>query len=457
MNRPNVLVLYTDQQRWDTLRCGGNPHVHTPNLDRLAAQGALFENAFCNCPVCMPSRQSMLSGRYPSTLGCRCNGVEMREDVPTLATLLKPYGYHTANIGKLHFRNHSTREHRDPHPAYGFDTLVMSEEPGCYEDAYIKWVMERDPDAVELCRCSTPPAWTGEPVKKQPRKPYQPYIFEGPEELTHTAFVASETRDFIRRHRHEPFFCIAGFFAPHAPINPPQRFVDMVDADALPLPVKAEGDDTVVLSDEEWRRVKACYYALVSHIDDQIGGILNVLDETGLRDNTLVVFTSDHGENLGDHGRVAKGAPGYDSCTHVPLVVSFPGRMEPSPRGELIEHVDLAPTILDWCGVQVPGFCQGRSFRGLLDGTGYEHRTSTFLEIGVPLRGGWKSVRTHSLKYLVSSLGEEQLFDLESDPGELFNVAGDDAYREAVHAMRRELIRRWFDVENQYPLRAGEY
>ena len=130
MKRPNVLLLYTDQQRWDAVRAAGNAHIHTLNLDRLAGEGVLFENAFCNNPVCMPSRQSMLSGQYPSSLGCTCNGIEMPQGVPTLASLLKPYGYHTANIGKLHFKNHSNRDHREPHPSYGFDTLILSDEPG---------------------------------------------------------------------------------------------------------------------------------------------------------------------------------------------------------------------------------------------------------------------------------------------------------------------------------------
>ena len=141
MRRPNVLILYTDQQRWDTIGYGGdahylgNPHIHTPNLNRLAAEGVLFANAYCNNPVCMPSRQSMLSGRYPSTLGCTTNGIEMPEDVWTLPRILQSYGYQTANVGKLHFKNHANRDHREPHPRYGFDTLILSDEPGCYDDA----------------------------------------------------------------------------------------------------------------------------------------------------------------------------------------------------------------------------------------------------------------------------------------------------------------------------------
>ncbi len=130
LDRPNVLILHTDQQRWDTMRCMGNELMHTPNLDKLAAEGAMFTNCFVNNPVCMPSRMSLMTGQYPSALGIATNGIHLPEDTLTVHKMLKPYGYHTANIGKLHFWNHSNRNHKDPHPDYGFDTLILSDEPG---------------------------------------------------------------------------------------------------------------------------------------------------------------------------------------------------------------------------------------------------------------------------------------------------------------------------------------
>ncbi|MGC9348317.1 MAG: sulfatase family protein [Anaerolineae bacterium] len=483
MRRPNVLLLYTDQQRWDTIAYGagaypGNPHIHTPNLDRLAREGALMANAFCNNPVCMPSRQSMLSGRYPSTICCTVNGIEMREDVWTLPRILNSYDYHTANVGKLHFKNHSNRDHREPHPRYGFDTLILSDEPGCYDDAYIKWVEAHDASQVEACRVNTPPAWEGEPVVVHPRNTHEPYVFDGPEHLTHSAFVAEETISYLeRRNPERPFFAIAGFYAPHAPLNPPARFVEMYDPDKLPLPHRDEAPDdvpwggrTLMLTDDHWRKVKAYYYALISHVDDQVGRIIRYLEQSGLRENTLIIFTSDHGEHLGDHGLIQKGPPGLESCAHVPLIVAPPpGTVSGDARvyGELIEAVDIAPTILDYCGVQAPPFFQGRSFRPLLEGGAsgrdYEPRRSAYIEFKDPMRSSWKTVRTHAYKYTVftadgdpASQGE-LLFDLQDDPHELRNVAADPAYAEALGAMRRELIRRWFTVEDQYPLRTGAY
>ncbi|MCP4641935.1 MAG: sulfatase-like hydrolase/transferase [bacterium] len=459
IKRPNVLFLHTDQQRWDTIRAAGFDYMITPNLDKLAKRGVLFQNAFTNNPVCMPSRQSMLSGLYPSTLGCCINGVEMPEDVETIHTILARYGYHTGCLGKLHFKNHATRDHRAPHPSYGFDHLVISDEPGCYDDAYIRWVEARHPSQVDNCRCSTPPAWAGKAVVKHGRKTHEPYDFEGPEDLTHSAFVADETVRYIQQHKDEPFFCFAGFYAPHCPVNPPKRFADMYDPATMPLPAMREDEHKrFKLSDDEWRKVRAYYYALITHVDDQIGRILDALEEEGILDNTLIVFTSDHGDHLGDHGTVAKGPPGLDSCVHVPLIVSWPGAIESGrEQSELVELVDLAPTILDYCGVPIPPGFQGRSLHPLLEGDDYEKRSSAFIEFRKPFGISWKVVRGHDYKYGRSNAGAELLYDLKADPNELNNVAKDPAYADAIHAMRNELVRRWFEVESQYPLQSGPY
>jgi len=460
MSRPNILLLYTDQQRWDTIRALGNEHIYTPNLDRLVADGVACDNAFCNAPLCMPSRQSMLSGCYPSTVGCTTNGIEMPEQQATLATMLAPYGYRSGNLGKLHFKNHATRDHRIPHPRYGFDVAIISDEPGCYEDPYIAWVRDRAPEQVEACRCSTPPAWISEPVSKQERAVVTPYVFEGPEELTHSAFVADQTIAFISETRQQPFFAIAGFYAPHCPLNPPQRFLDWYDASALPAPVMSEEERANFgLDDDDWRHVKAYYYALISHVDDQIGRILAALEEWSLRENTLVVFVSDHGEHLGDHGWTNKGPPGHRSCSQVPLLLSLPGRIPAGVRIEdPVELVDLAPTLLDYAGIQVPPALQGRSLRSRIAGDAAPHRDSAYLEFQHPYGGlAWRSVRTLAHSYFRKHDGEELLYDLERDPDERQNLAGDPAAADALHAMRDLLISRSFDVAPRDRNKTGPY
>ena len=469
MNRPNVLLMYTDQQRWDALQAAGNSEIITPNLDALAESGVRFSHAFANHPVCQPSRMSMLSGQYGESLGIAFNGIEMPQDVPCVHNMLKPYNYHTAQIGKLHFLNHFHRDHRDPHPTYGFDTLIVSDEPGCYDDAFIRWVREHDPAAVDACRCSTHQGFKFGPTHDiHPRKVTTPYVFGGPDHLTHTAFVADETRGYLRRHRHDQFFCFAGFYAPHTPLNPPRRFLDMYDPATLALPPRNEGENGG-LTDEEWRNVKAHYYALVTHLDEGVGRIMATLDELGLRENTLVVFTSDHGEKLGHRGQVEK-VPPEDCSSRVPLLVSWPARI---PAGQsydsIIEAVDIVPTILDCCGVQIPSYLQGRSFRPLCEGGEYEERDSAYISIKIPTLHAYKAIRTHDFLYVrqaphsrfgdraCSLMYPEALYDLSRDPHQLTNVVNDPAYSDAVHSMRNRLLERWFDVESQYPRRTGSF
>ena len=158
MKRPNILILYTDQQRWDALGASGNEEIITPNLDRLAASGVNFTRHFVQSPVCMPSRISLLSGRYPSSLGITRMGVPVPEDIVILPHILKQYGYRTVNIGKLHFLPHANRDHRLPHPAYGFDHLEIADEPGVYEDAYRAWARRRAPEQMDGISAGIPPA-----------------------------------------------------------------------------------------------------------------------------------------------------------------------------------------------------------------------------------------------------------------------------------------------------------
>jgi len=461
MKRPNVLLIYTDQQRWDTIRAGGNALMHTPNLDRLVDRGVLFDHAYVNSPVCMPSRASMLSGLYPSVTGVPCNGVEMPAHVPVVPQFLKSYGYRTANIGKLHFKNHASayRDHSLPHPSFGFDVAIISDEPGCYDDPYIKWVEEHDPDQVELCRIDTPPAWRGRKVEVHPRDTDQPYPFGGREELTQAAFVADETCRFITENADQPFFCIAGIYAPHAPLNPPERFLEFYDTEKLPSPVMNEGENRRGHSKAHWKKVKAYYYALISHVDDQVGRMLDALEAAGVADDTIVIFTSDHGEHLGDHGLVGKSRS-YDSSSRVPLIISYPkGKIQKTGqrREEIVEAVDLVPTILDWCGIPIPTFLQGRSIRPLLEGRDYEPRQSAFMELGHPSQRNFKAIRTHEALYQIDSQGEELLFDMAKDPHQLHNVAADPQYANLLGRMRRVLIERWFDVQRQDPQRTGDY
>ena len=466
MNRPNILLLYTDQQRWDALGANGNGEIHTPNLDALAARGANFSRHFVQNPVCMPSRVSMLSSQYPSTLGITRMGAPVPEALMTLPRLLQQYGYRTANIGKLHFLPHANRDHRLPHPSYGFDQLEIADEPGVYEDAYRAWVRRQAPDQMDGLSAGLPPntaLWQramgiddgithrGEPAGRHDHKRAIPFAAD--ENLTHTAFVGERTIDFIRRSGAEPFLCIAGFYSPHAPWIAPQKYLDMYDPESLSLPAypaeidrRQPADPSASFSDEQLRSAKQGYYAMISEVDHYVGRILGALDEAGKRDDTVIVFTSDHGEWLGDHLRFGKGYPAPDAVSRVPLVIAAPGETRVGPIDGIVEAVDIVPTLLDLAAIQIPTFMQGESLANLMRGGRAREKRVALTEAH-----GWKSLRTPRFQYLIHDDGREGLWDLAADPGAYNDVAEDGAYGDELSACRRYLLTRLLAMERPLP------
>jgi arylsulfatase A-like enzyme len=464
MDRPNVLFIHTDQQRWDALGANGNPDVHTPNLDAMAERGVNVDRHFVNCPLCMPSRASYLTGQYPSQLGIYDNGVPLPEDVRTLPETLAPYGYRSGNLGKLHFLPHANRDHRTTHPSYGFDELEISDEPGPYPDAYRAWVREHDPSALDEISVGLPPAattWKGDIAADadhpDDRFPKRPVPFGADAGLTHTAFVADRTIDFVERHADdEPFLAVAGFYSPHSPWVVPQRFLDLYDPADLTLPefppsaeeereaIDGSDDPTeATLSAAELRRAHHGYYAMVSEADHHVGRILDRLDDLGIADDTLVVFTSDHGEYLGEHLGYGKYVPTCDAVSRVPLVVQWPSGIDDPGRtvSALTEAADLVPTILDCAGVQVPPNLLGRSFRPVLDGETDAHRDDVLTQH----RDG-AEVRTDRYWYKRTADGEE-LYDVRSDPECYHDLADDPAHGAALDEHRTRLLDRLIELD----------
>ncbi|MCG8539458.1 MAG: sulfatase-like hydrolase/transferase [Clostridia bacterium] len=465
LKRPNVLLIYTDQQRWDSLKCYGNDLVKTPNLDRLAEEGALFEHSYVQNPFCMPSRMSMLTSQYPGNLGIGTNGIPAPNDRLLVHQVLKPYGYHAANIGKLHFSPHVSRDHKDCHPTYDFDTLILSDEPGCYDDAYTKWVEELNPSMLERVRTSLPPAafkYNHTEYSKIPRETHEPYVFQGEDRLTHSAFIASETCSFLEANRNNRFFAIAGFYAPHTPVNPPQKYVNMYNLDNIPYPRMGPDDEFLPflkeVPREHWKKVIAHYLALVTHVDECVGEILNKLDELGLSQDTLVIFTSDHGEYLGDHGRIQKGWPGHDVIIRVPLIMRYPRKIKRNLRiSNLVESVDIVPTIIDYCGIQQPNSFQGMSLRPLIEGRTDKHKDEVIVDMFNPRGYRGTTIRTDKYKYYLDTDGNEFLFDLENDSNEFYNLAQKEKYKEIVSDMRKSMIIRLQQVCYRNQNQVAEY
>ncbi|MBC2602930.1 sulfatase family protein [Puniceicoccus vermicola] len=374
MSAPNILILTTDQQRWDALGANGNSSIRTPNLDRLSASGTNFDHCFVQNPVCMPSRVSFLTGCYPSTLGITHMGVPVPPEAVTLPRLLRSSGYYSGCFGKLHFLPHANRDHREVHPDYGFDELQVSDEPGVYEDAYRAWVRRTDPEQLDFLSVGLPPArhdW--QRIMNQPdgichpshekRSDFEGAIpFRGKDSVTHSAFVADRTINFLQRQTRQPFLCVSGFYSPHAPWVVPQRFLDLYDPDAFDL--LDHPDDLATLTEAEKSHLRAAwhgYYAAISEVDFHIGRILDELEAQNLLDSTIIVFTSDHGEWLGEQGRWGKGYPGTDSVARVPLLVHAPGTG--GGRGTtstgIVEALDVVPTLLELTGVQQAPHLQG--------------------------------------------------------------------------------------------------
>ena len=471
MKRPNILVLYTDQQRWDALGANGNRQIKTPHMDGLAAEGLNYDHHFVQNPVCMPSRLSFLAGQYPSTLRITHMAVPVPEDTVILPHLLRNYGYRSANIGKLHFLPHANRDHRQPHPAYGFDHLEISDEPGCYEDAYRAWVRRTAPEQLDKVSLGLPPmaGFWNEKMGYKDTVPHPPERFDhfvgpfrGASNMTHSAFVAEQTCEYLRAQRDGPFLCIAGFYNPHAPWVVPQEYLDLYDPAAMPVPLfppeldarragkpglPANNPDQLMagLDDACLRRVRQGYYAMVSEVDHHVGRILACLRELGIADDTIVVFISDHGEFMGEHLRYGKGYPAPDCISRVPLIVRYPrGISRPGKTiSEIVEAVDVLPTLLEWAGIPVPAHLQGLP---LPTAEGQSGRASALLECA-----GWKALRTREHRYISKADGGEVLIELAGDPGEYHNLAADPGHAAALSDCRREMLRRLIAMERPLP------
>lgn len=479
MQRPNILIIYTDQQRWDALGINGNCDIQTPNLDRLACEGVNFDHYFVQNPVCMPSRISFLSGQYPSTLGITHMGVPVPDDTVTLPKLLHPYGYRCANIGKLHFLPHANRDHRTVHPDYGFDHLEIADEPGPYEDAYRAWVRRKKPDQLDKISPGLPPMaarWyehmriedtVEHPTVNQAdgggRFDFKGAIpFPGDDDVTFSAFVADQTMNYLESQSSKrPFLCIAGFYSPHSPWIAPQRFLDLYDPQTLSLPeyppdvdARRPKNGTIdeIYSDAQLRSARHGYFAMVSEVDHYVGLILQKLDELGLADNTIIVFTSDHGEWLGEHLRYGKGYPGHDCVSRVPLLVRMPGGASGVRCQEIAEGVDVVPTLLDCAGIQNPPHLQGRSLHPALV-------SSDDLAVDKLLRSktalmestAWKMLRSERYRYVAHADSREFLYDLQLPLGQYQDVASNPIYDDALTSMRHMMLQRLIEMERPLP------
>ncbi len=458
--QPNVVFITTDHLRYDNIAANGNDVMHTPHLDRLAAEGVALDQCHVQAPTCMPSRASIWTGRYPQNHGVRCNGVALGRHEVTLAHAFSAGGYRTVNVGKLHFQPHSGRDHGRndlDYAGYGYDVNLLSDEPGCYDDAYIKWVNTVAPQHVDASRVGNPPDREGHD---------EMWTFGAPTQFSHPDWITKHALAFIeRRDRSRPLFLTMGFYNPHPPMNPPAEFLDLYDEADMPLPTMGDSEQEREMFEhrrpEWWRQVRRHFYAMVSHIDACVGRLLDALQRDGSDRETIVVFTSDHGDSLGDHGHIGKGPWNHDAITRVPVLARWPGGLGGGRRvAGLTEAIDLMPTLLSLCGVDIPHGVKGRDMATVWRGESEACREDVLTEHRQVDRGNAiKTLRTARFKYHLHHDGRERLSDLALDHAEspANDKATDPAYADDLAAMRQRLLTRLINAEDDLPPRTHPY
>jgi arylsulfatase len=454
--KPNILWICTDQQRFDTIASLGNPHIRTPRIDGLVASGLAFTHAYCQSPICTPSRSSFLTGMYPSSVHGCANGNDYWDDAAPLVTrLLADAGYDCGLAGKLHLAGAHGRV--EPRGDDGYRVFKWSHDPRDQwpnGHAYKAWLEEKGYDLGEMRQdpASIPP------------------------DLHQTSWCATEAISFMQEEREGPWLMSVNMFDPHAPFDPPQAYADRYDPATMPGPLFRESDleNQERLSGVDFQNAgrtpeemdahatQAKYYAMIELIDHNVGRMLDALEASGQKDNTLVIFMSDHGETLGDHGLMLKGCRFYEGLVRVPLIVSGAGVEVQGRRHDgLVELTDIAPTLLELTGVDIPERVQGRSLlplfsdpaqpnHGAVRADGESVRCEYYRALP-PVKDGtvgsyatmYRDQRYKLCVYHGHDFGE--LYDLERDPEEFENLWESTSHRDVLV----DLMKRSFDATAQ--------
>jgi arylsulfatase len=448
-DRPNVLWYVTDQQRFDTIAALGNAFVRTPTIDALVAGGTAFTHAYCQSPICTPSRASFMTGMYPSRVhNCRNGNEDWPNHPPLISKLIADVGYDCGMVGKFHLQSSGHRT--EPRLDDGYRFWKFSHAPrDDWETGhhYAEWVRAQGGDLNAL--------------RESPERV--------PAELHQTTWATDESIAFVDESREGPWFLTVNVYDPHPPFIPPKSYADRYDPAAMPGPHFEDRDlatqaalaavdfQTASRRPDEFdgRRVQALYYAMIEQVDDQLARLLQHLDATGQRENTIVVFTSDHGETLGDHGLLYKGCRFYEGLVRVPLILQGPGIVAGQRCDDLVELIDISATLLDLCGARRPEAMQGRSLLPVLCGEtgGYEPREFVRCEyfdaldphfcIGDGDHTFATMYRDHRWKLVVyHGHGVGELYDLATDPWEHDNLWGSASHQSKQH----ELLHRSFDA-----------
>ena len=479
---PNILFIMTDQQRYDCVGANGNPIIKTPHLDALAAESANFSHCFVQSPVCTPSRACFFTGRYAHAHKNRVNYTKLPAGETLFPKLLQAAGYRTGIVGKSHLYYEYPPTPEEARRT-GFDDVQLHDGAGSVDEwsDYAKWRDAHDPKAREAYYRQTVQDVAELKSKLGPRdNPYRTLIDA---EFTDTAWTGMKTRDQLAAYARtdQPFFLFSSYWKPHSPFEVPAPYDAIYSDVEIPLPRRETRAriqampphlERMILRTEyrgrapefemdherlQW--IYRSYYGSITHIDDEVGATLKTLEELGLADNTIVIFVSDHGDQMLEHGMLGKNVF-FEGSVRVPFMIRFPARIRPGVYDELVETIDLLPTLFDFCGLGTPYGAHGRSLAPLVTDSGREYtaRDCVFSENVMPEvfarvhnfekgKGVFgvrhpdaKMVRTRRWKYNYYPPGHEELFDLENDPGEFVNLAGDPDYGDIRADMHQRMV-----------------
>ncbi len=454
---PNILWVMTDQHRYDCVGALGQHALHTPNLDALAASGVVFQRHYSTCPLCVPARSSLHTGRYAHSCGAVINGFGspagreasmLNADEVTVGELLAGGGYHVGHVGVNHVRTEPPLSQRG-----GFARFITKSDYGRYLE-------QRGLELPDMTPYQHPcPTAFGDETRivrfSAPNPGVHPF---DPEDYLELYFAREAVRFLEQAPANRPFALFCFFWLPHPPFVIPEPYASMYSPGEVKLPpnimADQRGKPPVHLthlpgqvgagrSREEWEATWAAYFGAVTLVDEAIGRVLQALETRGDGRETLVVFHPDHGEMLGAHGYFQKMVC-YEEAIHLPLIIRPPGRGQPGRRAQLTSHIDIAPTLLDYAGLPVPERMQGQSLRPAIEGEGTPSREAVFSEYNGNV---WvdlfqRAVVTERYKYIWNQGGFTELYDLQSDPYELRNLSGEAAHAEAEQH-HDELLRKW--------------
>lgn len=407
--RPNVLFVMPDQMRGQALGCMGDPNVKTPNLDRLASQGILFRHTYANSPVCSPARAILQTGLYCHRNGMVANDLRLREDHITVAEMLAKQGYRTGFIGKWHLDGGPRLPgYVPPGPRrQGYQFWAANE---CNHNHFRSQYFRDTPAPIPISRFETE-VWTDLALE----------------------FLEQSRKD------NRPFFLTVQMGPPHDPYRAPESYEAQYDPARIQLRPNWKPGPGVPGPKEI-----ASYYAMIASIDDQVGRLMRALDEFGMTEDTIVLFSSDHGDMLGSHGQRLKRKP-WEESVLVPGILRYPKRVKPGRIEDvLISHVDFVPTLLALCDVTPEVELQGTDLSKLVLGEKSETPDAVLFQIFGPYQGdgtpgGWRGLRTHRYKYARFRERPWVLYDLEQDPYELHNLVSDPSAQKLLGELDKQL------------------